>query len=390
MGEGPGHVTYRRGASPGAPTAARTGRSLLRGWLWTGACAMLFGAGGLVFAVGVGAELGALASVVGLLAALLPLLLVIPAVLWLDRVEAEPPRYLIAAFLWGACVAAAVSLLLNTGTMLLIAQAAGEESALLVGLVVIAPVVEEVSKGLGVLLVLLLRRREFDGVVDGIVYAALVAAGFAFAENVLYFGRGLVEGGPSGLVAVLVVRGLFSPFAHPFFTACTGVGLGLAAARPRGLLRWIAPLIGLALAIGLHALWNASTMLGVEGALSAYLFGQFPLFLVVIGFALWARRREARVIARFLDGYARVGWFTPQEVEMLSSLPTRRRAREWAQRMGGSAAMADMRRLQDDGVELALLRQRIQHGAASPDAATQERALLQDIAAARARLYGPR
>ena len=114
------------------------------------------------------------------------------------------------------------------------------------------------------------------------------------------------------------------------------------------------------------------------------------LFLIVIGFALWARRREARVIALFLDGYARVGWFTPQEVEMLTSLPTRRRAREWARRMGGSPAMADMRRLQDDGVELALLRQRIQHGAASPDAATQERALLEDIAAARARLYGPR
>ena len=386
MGEHAGRVTSR---APGHP-AARTGRSLLRGWLWTGACAVVFGAGGLVFAVGIGAELGALATVVGLLAALLPLLLVIPAVLWLDRFESEPPRYLLAAFLWGACVAAAVSLVLNTGTMLLIAETAGEESALLIGLVVIAPVVEEVSKGLGVLLVLLLRRREFDGIVDGIVYAALSAAGFAFAENVLYFGRGLVEGGPSGLVAVLVLRGLFGPFAHPFFTVCTGVGLGIAASRPRGVLRWIAPLVGLVLAIGLHALWNGSTMLGLEGAVNAYLFGQLPLFLVVIAFALWARHREARVLATYLNGYASAGWFTPQEVEMLHSLPTRRRAREWARSVGGAPAMTDMRRLQDDAVELALLRQRMQHGTAPPEAAIQERALLEDIAAARSRLYAAR
>ena len=93
-------------------------------------------------------------------------------------------------FLWGACVATAGALLLNTSSMLVIAEVAGRESARDVAAVVVAPVVEESLKGLGVLLVLLLRRREFDGVVDGIVYAATCAAGFAFAENVLYLGRG--------------------------------------------------------------------------------------------------------------------------------------------------------------------------------------------------------
>ena len=63
------------------------------------------------------------------------------------------------------------------------------------------------------------RRREFDGVIDGIVYAELVAAGFAFTENILYFGRAFVPGGlaseQGGVLIVFVLRGLLSPFAHP-------------------------------------------------------------------------------------------------------------------------------------------------------------------------------
>lgn len=386
MGGQAGHPTYRPAGLP----ELHHQRPLLRRWLWTGACLVLFSVGALVFAIGIGAELGVSASIVGLLAALLPLAIVVPAVLWLDRYESEPPHYLVATFLWGACVAAAMSLLLNTGSMLVIGRTAGVESVAEVGAVVVAPVVEETWKGIGVLLVLLLRRREFDGIVDGIVYGAICAAGFAFAENILYFGRGLIEGGPGGLVAVLVVRGLFGPFAHPFFTACTGVGLGIAAGRARGALRWAAPILGLLAAMALHSLWNASTLLGLEGAVNVYLFLQIPLFLAAIAFAYWARHREARLLATYLDGYGRAGWFAPAEVAMLTSLPARRRAQEWARRSGGREAAAQMRRLQDDSVELALLRHRMQHGTAPPGADAQERALLDDIVAARARLYAAR
>ena len=92
-----------------------------------------------------------------------------------------------------------------------------------------APLVEESAKGLGVLLLLWFNRRNFDGPVDGIVYAASVAAGFAFSENILYFGRrSCSTASDRDFAVIFIARGLFSPFAHALFTACTGFALGLA------------------------------------------------------------------------------------------------------------------------------------------------------------------
>jgi RsiW-degrading membrane proteinase PrsW (M82 family) len=78
---------------------------------------------------------------------------------------------------------------------------------------------------------LLFRRREFDGIIDGIVYAGIVAAGFAFTENILYFGRAFGEEAEMGgsVLFTLILRGVLSPFAHPLFTSMTGIGAGLAA-----------------------------------------------------------------------------------------------------------------------------------------------------------------
>ncbi len=368
---------------------AGTARPILRRWLWAGGLSILFLLGAVVLAAGLGAELGVTTSMVAMVAALLPLAIVLPAVLWLDRFEAEPTSYLVSAFLWGACVATAGALLLNTSSMVLIAQVVGQQGAQEVAAVVVAPVVEESLKGLGVLLVLLLRRREFDGVVDGIVYAATIAAGFAFAENILYIGRGYDELGAQGLLIVLVTRGLFSPFAHPLFTACTGVGLGVAASRGRGLLRWIAPVIGLACAMTLHATWNLSAVLGAEQSITLYFVLQVPLFIAATLFAAWARRREGRVIHAELTAYGMQGWFSPPEVSMLASLPARRSARHWAAARGGRAAEAEMRRFQDQATELALLRRRMRRGAAADDALEQERALLVELNVLRARLYAP-
>ncbi|BAS09146.1 conserved hypothetical protein [Arthrobacter sp. Hiyo4] len=56
-----------------------------------------------------------------------------------------------------------------------------------------APIVEEFAKSLGLLMILLLARKHFDGPVDGIVFAFTIAGGFAFTENILYFGRAIAE-----------------------------------------------------------------------------------------------------------------------------------------------------------------------------------------------------
>ena len=161
------------------------------------------------------------------LLALVPLGIVLVTVRWIDRWEPEPRGVLLAAFLWGAGVATVVSMIVNTTAALLIMANTGDvDGAEMVSAVVAAPLIEEGTKGLGVLLIFLLRRRSFDGPVDGIVYAAVTAAGFAFAENILYFARY-----SDNILCVFVIRGLASPFAHVTFTACTGIAIGLSVRR---------------------------------------------------------------------------------------------------------------------------------------------------------------
>ena len=75
------------------------------------------------------------------------------------------------------------------------------------------------------------------------------------------------------------------------------------------------------------ALWNLSALAGMEGFLAAYVTYQVPLFLAFIGFLVWLRRREGRLIGQYLSPYADAGWLTHGEVAMLASLRLRRDAR---------------------------------------------------------------
>lgn len=373
---------------PGGPYAPyRSGTALLRRWMLLATVVVLFVLSGLVLATALGAELGLQAAAVALLTALLPLGFVVPAFLWLDRYESEPARYLGFAFGWGALVATTISLILNTGSLAVLESLTADGQALAV--IAVAPVVEESLKTLGVLLIWLFRRHEFDGVVDGIVYAGLAAAGFAFAENVLYFGQAFLEGGGQGLIAVFAVRGVLGPFAHPVFTCAAGIAIGYVSHRRGGAAQVVIPVLGLAVAIALHAGWNLSAVIGLDGYVARYLVLQLPVFFAAVGFAVWSRRREGRLIAAHLGGYAANGWFTPAEVAMLSSLPARREARRWASENGGHEARTAMRRFQDTATELSLLRERMRHGTASRDARVVELEALYALSAARVGFLPP-
>jgi hypothetical protein len=255
------------------------------------------------------------------------------------------------------------------------------------GAVYLAPFTEETLKGLGILLVYLLRRREFDGIIDGIVYGGIIGAGFAFSENILYLGREFVEYGQQGLTELFILRCIMGPFAHPLFTAFTGIGLGLAVAVMRSL--WSRVLVGLAgylLAVLFHGIWNLSAATG--HLIGAYVLFQIPLFVCFVALIVGLRYREGRLIRTYLSQYADAGWLSHQEVAMLSSLPARRQARVWASQQGGKAAVASMRAFQDGASDLALLRARMVRGSAERDAAAHERMLLEAIVANRRAFVG--
>ncbi|HET6503037.1 MAG TPA: PrsW family intramembrane metalloprotease [Amycolatopsis sp.] len=307
-------------------------------------------------------RVGFVAVAVGMAAALVPVVVVVAVFLWIDRWEPEPARLLLLAFAWGACIAAIIALLINdtaeaVGDQLLGVGNGGKVTAL-----VSAPLVEEAAKGSFVLAVLLRRADEFDGVVDGIVYAGFTAAGFAFTENIYYFGRAFAEHGfgtgtSSGVIAAFVLRGVLSPFTHPLFAALTGVGLGIASRASKRGIKILAPLAGYLGAVLLHALWNgAATLGGANAFLNVYFLIMVPMFIAVTLLVLLQRRREQRTIAAAMPGMVRACWIAPAEVELLISLPGRRRWRRLARRQSGRRAAKAVGTYQASVTELAFLK----------------------------------
>ncbi|MEE9414061.1 MAG: PrsW family intramembrane metalloprotease [Acidimicrobiales bacterium] len=191
------------------------------------------------------AVLAPLAIVLGLV----PLLIVLPILAWLDRVEPEPWSSRIHAVLWGAAVAGFISVVVNS----LVGFAAGEAIAGIVS----APLVEEGTKAAGLLWAV--RRKELDGVVDGIVYAGWIGLGFAVVEDFAYFALAADQG---VLFQTFVLRAILTPFAHPLFTAWTGLAVGMAVSKGKPV--FPTALWGLALAVATHASWNGSLLLAEE------------------------------------------------------------------------------------------------------------------------------
>ncbi len=341
---------------------------------------MFFGACGYSVLAAVRAESGVTATVLGVLLSLVVLGIIVPVLLWLDRFQREPPVLLAFVFGWGACVATLGAITLNQIGGSLVGAQAGDW----VIDIAIAPIVEETLKGLAPLLILLFRRREIDGIVDGMVYAGLSAAGFAAVEDVFYLAQGYSEAGEDGLLATFVVRVVMSPFAHPLFSICIGIGVGISATSGRWSRRIGAPLLGFCSAVGLHMIWNAGAVFAAKGALWPYLVLQVPLLAVFVALVVSARRREARIIDLHLHHYIETGDLTEPEVAMLASIPERRYARAWAGSHYGRLGEHQMQELQDAGSELALLRARICDGQRDERLMRDERDLLSLIADCRA------
>jgi len=384
------------GARPAPPPDRR--HRLRRGLAFGGAIALIAVCAITVLGF-IGWNIGLEALAVGLAAAVVPVPVLVLVFLWLDRYEPEPVRYLIVCFGWGAFGATGLALAVNTGASELV----GLPDPLVA--VLVAPVIEEIGKLVVPLWLLLFRRRILSGITDGIVYCGLSATGFAMVENILYLGgvgyrAGLDEFGPATGVLMLIViflsRVFMSGFAHPLFTAASGVGIGIAARTSSVAVRWLAPVGGLLVAIGLHASWNLMAVLSSQtGQPLFFLYGyvavMMPIFLGMVGLAIWLRTREGQITQRMLPDYVHAGWLSPPEVAALASLASRYSARRWARRVAGEPGARAMRGFQFAATRLALLRDGVRRGLDSSPAelarvAAEEQALLGEISALR-RMY---
>lgn len=311
---------------------------------------------------------------------------------WLDRYEPEPRRYKVAAFVWGGVVAVAIALVLQ----IVIQEAFNLDDATMAA--VVAPATEEPAKCAFLLLTFLRMRRVIDGFLDGLVYSGLVGFGFAFIENIGYYSASYLGSadeqlaGAAGATTTFIVRGIFSPMAHPGFTAAFGIAVAVAVTtgvRRSKTLQALVLLAGLAASIGLHALWNASLAIGGGQAfVLVYLALTVGLIILTI-FAIVVRVRQVRTLERSLGGIASRGWIHPDEIPYLSRFNFRKAARRYAQQHYGRAARKVVRRYQQLATEVAFLHHAVVTGRHVPGGVERTYALLDEMYALRPHLRLP-
>lgn len=329
---------------------------------------------GLFVLLLIGAETGLVEMVIGLICATLPVPIYVMLLLWIDRYESEPLWLLATTFLWGAVIAVLVAFIFNTG--LAIMAAAATNSARVgenFGAVISAPIVEESAKAFILLVLFFWKKDEFDGIIDGIVYAGMVGLGFAMTENVLYYGRA-VQHGPETLTFILILRGMAAPFSHPLFTSMTGIGLGWARQSNNGFVKMVAPVLGFMLAILLHATWNGSATYG--GGLiffSAYFMVMGPAFIVTLMVIFFSLRREGRIVRQFLYHDHHSGFFSQQEYERLCTVRGRMGMSWKVLRTRGFSMWRARMRCNQIASELAFHRSRVARGIARNVQMAQER-----------------
>ena len=321
-------------AMPTSPKKAPVFEAVVIG---VGAAMMLVGTSSFLFASG--PFLGFFLAIM----CLVPLVIILAFLQFVDRFEPEPWWTKIAALLWGGGVAVFFAGITNglAGVAVASATGSGAAGSVFEG-VVAAPLGEEFLKALGVLVIVMMRRHRISSPLDGLVYAGYSAAGFLVVEDFSYFVITFYNG---VLAETFIMRVLLGVFGHVMYTSCTGWAIGWAVTRTRSIGAGIGVVtLGYLIAVTMHGLWNGSaTISGSRGGfLVLYFIFQVPLFCGWLFFVARTMRRERRDIAAGLMPYVNQGWILPSEVQMVCDPGSRRNALAWVAG-GGPAAKRAMK-----------------------------------------------
>jgi RsiW-degrading membrane proteinase PrsW (M82 family) len=337
---------------------------------------------GLLVLLLIGVETGLVPLFIGVVAATLPVPIYLLLVLWIDRYESEPYWMLATAFFWGALVAVFFAFVINTASGIAVALMTDDlRAGETFGAVISAPIVEETAKALILFIFFFWKKDEFDGVIDGIIYAAMAGLGFAMTENIQYYGRAVLQAGGEGLTLVFILRGALAPFSHPMFTSLTGIGLGLARQSSNTAVKFITPVLGLLAAIAMHSIWNGSAVIfGGAGFILTYVLIMVPAFFIMFVVIALALRREGQLVREYLGPDLHGGLLTPQEYKQLGTITGRMGASFNALSRGGWNSWRTCRQLNQTASELAFHRNRVARGISAADAQEREAAYRQALA----------
>jgi len=300
------------------------------------------------------------------LAAAVPTVVYVLIIWWCDRYEKEPILLLAAAFVWGAAPAIVLSLGAEVALDVPLAGYSdlGRELA---SASVVAPIVEEIAKAIALYLIYRLFRDEFDGVLDGIIYGALVGFGFAMTENFFYLVNEATSEGWERFGLLAVLRTLVFGLNHAFYTAFTGAGLGYARNATNRPAKVVVPVLGLLAGMGFHAVHNLGATLAGEtlAAIGISLIGDAGGVLIAVAILVLGLRQERRWIAEELRPEIGI-LLTVEEYRIAQSPWKRLKARGQAATMRSLAHGRNVARFYRLLAELAFRLHRYRHGRASP------------------------
>jgi RsiW-degrading membrane proteinase PrsW (M82 family) len=326
---------------------------------------------------------------VAVLGAMIPTIFYVLLVWWLDRYEKEPLWLLAIAFLWGAIPAAILSIALELLLDVPIYALGGESlAANLVSISLSAPLVEESCKGIALIGLVLLFHREFDSLLDGMVYGAMIGFGFAMTEDIVaYFVPILSEEGLGAGLVNIFLRTVVFGVNHGFWTAITGLAVAYARLSRDWGRRLVAPVAGWMGAVVLHGIHNAGATLAEQTvclSLGLSLVVDWGGVLVLLVVAALVLRKESFWIQRGLVEEVRSGVLSFQELEGLRSARWRLRARWRAWRLGGWTAHRAVGRYYQCATELAFRKQNLRSRGDQGGNLAEVRRLRQELPAHRA------
>ncbi len=204
----------------------------------------------------------------GVLVAIIYFLISIPfsfGVLYLLRLidiyEKEDWSHIIFAFIWGALGSTFFALIINTTNIGIASILCGQNIGNICGIVISAPVFEELLKLLAVVIILLFLRTKFNSPLDGMVYAAAAGLGFKLIEDYIYIANGIAAAGATAGLLMMFLRWIFGFLLHSLMTSFVGFSIGFATLTKDYSKKILYVLGGYLLSVGSHFLWNSSSVI---------------------------------------------------------------------------------------------------------------------------------
>ena len=290
----------------------------------------------------------------------------------LDQFEPEPASLIVIALLWGGVVALSFAAIVNSNFLTFLQGVMSPKAVSAWGASIVAPLDEEFYKGAGLVMIFLIARDEIDGLMDGMVYGAMIGLGFQVVENVQYFVHAAAQSGGSGVGAVIgtfflrvLIAGLYS---HMLFTALTGFGFAYFITR-RGAVSWgrragVFALFAVA-AWAAHFVWNSPWLDslqqgGVWAFIGALVIKGLPFLILLLVMGTMARRREAQAFSRLMTEEIGGDVVTQEEFDVLRSARRRRRMARQIKRQKGAYAKRLVKRIMREQMNLALFHTKVE------------------------------